>query len=43
MSNDNIVFVFCQNQWLALCEGKLIAVGGDYEEVVSLALAASLF
>ncbi|MCL6448037.1 MAG: DUF5678 domain-containing protein [Armatimonadetes bacterium] len=43
MLNENVVFVYCQNQWLALCDGKLIAAGDDYEEVVSLALAASLF
>lgn len=43
MSYESLVFVFCQNQRLALCDGKLVAVGGDYEEVASSALAASLF
>ncbi|MEW6276887.1 MAG: hypothetical protein AB1523_02440 [Bacillota bacterium] len=40
---EDVVFVYCENHWLALYDGKLIAAARDYEEALSLALAASLF
>ena len=43
MAFENLVFVQCENQWLVLCGGRLVAAAGDFEEAAALALAASLF
>lgn len=43
MAFENLVFVQCENQWLVLCGGRLVAAAGDFEEAAALALAVSLF
>lgn len=43
MAFENLVFVQCENQWLVLYGGQVVATAGDFEEAAALALAASLF
>jgi len=40
--SEETVFVQCENQWLVLCQGQVMAVGDEYEEALSRALTASL-